>query len=77
MVRLSAPAKIVVTIARPRPGSAKPPTIASFDFTGRTGANRLVLTLAGKRTLVPGTYSATVSLGGSSQSRTLHLRVGP
>jgi hypothetical protein len=77
VVRLSAPARIVVTIARPRPGSAKATTIASFDFSGRAGANRLVLTLAGKRALAPGSYSATVSLGGSSaQSKTLHLTVG-
>lgn len=77
VVRLSAPATIVVKIARPPSGSAKATTIASFDFTGRAGANRLALLLVGKRALVPGTYIATVSLRGSSaQSRTLDLTVG-
>jgi hypothetical protein len=77
LVRLSAPATIVVKIARPPSGSAKATTIASLHFSGRAGANRLALLLVGKHALVPGTYIATVSLRGSStQSRTLHLTVG-
>jgi hypothetical protein len=78
VVRLSAPATIVVKIARPPSGSAKPRTIATFDHTGKAGANRVELLLAGSRALAPGTYIATVSLRGSSaQPTTLHLTVGP
>ena len=76
VVRLTAAAEIVVRIARPASGATKSRTIATFDFSGRTGANRLVLALVGKRALSPGSYVATVSLRGSStQSKTLHLSV--
>ena len=76
VVRLTAAAAIVVRIARPSSGSAKARTIATFDFSGATGANRLVLALVGKRALSPGSYVATVSLRGSSTpAKTLHLTV--
>ena len=77
VVRLSAPATILVRITRPPSGSAKATTLASLHFSGRTGANRIVLALVGKQALAPGTYVATVSLRGSSaQPRSLHLTVG-
>jgi hypothetical protein len=76
IVKLSAPATIVVRIARRVSAPAKPKTIGSLSATGKTGTNSVSIRLVAGTTLRAGSYTASVALRGSSApARTVHFSV--
>lgn len=78
VVKLSAPATIVVKIIRRASTAPKTKTVGSITLAGKAGTNRLAIKQVGGRSLAAGTYTATIGLRGSSVApRTVHFSVRP
>jgi hypothetical protein len=75
-VKLTAAATIVVRVAVRTSGSSHSHAIGSLTAAGHAGSNRLSIKRLDGRALAAGSYTATVSLrGSSSPPRTLHFTV--
>jgi hypothetical protein len=76
VVKLSAPATIVVKIVRRMNAAPKARTIGSISAAGRTGTNRLSIKLVAGRTLPAGSYTASIGLRSSAAAaRTVRFSV--
>jgi hypothetical protein len=75
VVKLSAPATIVVKLARRVGGGSR--SAGSLASAGQAGANRIVIRKLAGRALLAGSYTATVTLSGSSApATTVHFSIG-
>jgi hypothetical protein len=76
VVKLSAPATIVVKIVRRMNAAPKTRTIGSISAAGRTGTNRLSIKLVAGRRLPAGSYTASIGLRSSAAAaRTVRFSV--
>lgn len=80
VVTLSAPGTIDVKVILRRLSTAKstpkPKTIGTVTFAGKAGSNRLSIELIAGKSLVPGSYTATVSvLRSHAAAKTVHFTV--
>ena len=76
VVKLSTAARIVVKVARLHSKAPKTTPIGSLTLTGRAGSNTLSIRRVGGHTLTPGSYTATLSLRGSTAAaRTVHFTI--
>jgi hypothetical protein len=65
-VKLSAAGTIVVAITERVRASTRSRAVGSLSLPGRAGSNRLSIARVAGHALTPGSYTATVSLSGSS-----------
>jgi hypothetical protein len=76
VVKLSAPATIVVKIARRTGTPQRSATLGSVTAAGRTGTNRVSIRLVAGRALAAGSYTASVSLrGAAAPAKTVRFSV--
>jgi hypothetical protein len=75
-VKLSAAGTIVVAITERVGASARSRAVGSLSLPGRPGSNRLSIAAVAGHALKPGSYTAAVSLSGSSAPpKTIHFTV--
>jgi hypothetical protein len=76
VVKLSAPATITVRLVRRAGVPPRSTTIGTLAFSGREGTNRLAIRRVAGRSLAAGSYTATITLRGSSAAaRTVRFTV--